>query len=158
MRRSVTATPQRKAGTLWWPAVDTMIGLLSFKCTGRAGDEVFLVRDPSNKYSRFAVEVLLAAGHQIGYVPETDVRELAPLLDSDRPYRAHIKKILTGGRAPIPVVVADVFRVEATVTGLRRRADAPTRIAAPTVQGKAGCAGAVAFVGATLGMASYFSR
>ncbi len=78
----------------------------------------YLVRDPSNRYSRNAVEVRTMSGHQIGYVPEDDATDLAPLLDAGHPYCAQIKKILTGGRYPIPVIVADVYRKEATVPHL----------------------------------------
>lgn len=125
----------------------------------RAGDEVFLVRDPSNRYSRFAVEVLLRTGHQIGYVPESDVRDLAPLLDADRPYRARVKKILTGGRAPIPIVVADVFSIGSTTPGLRTRADAPARLVSAGAPAKAGCATSLMLLAgaATLGIAIYIS-
>jgi hypothetical protein len=78
----------------------------------------FLVRDRANKYSRNAIEVRTASGHQIGYVPEEDASDLAPLLDGSHPYFAQIKKILTGGRYPIPVVVADVYRKDANVPHL----------------------------------------
>ncbi len=78
----------------------------------------FLVRDRANKYSRNAVEVRTASGHQIGFVPEEDASDLAPLLDGGHPYLAQIKKILTGGRYPIPVVVADVYRKDASVPRL----------------------------------------
>ncbi|TAK42931.1 MAG: hypothetical protein EPO27_15930 [Betaproteobacteria bacterium] len=78
----------------------------------------YLVRDLGNKYSRNAVEVRTTSGHQIGFVPEEDAADLAPLLDGGHPYRAQIKKILTGGRFPIPVVVADVYRKDAAVPQL----------------------------------------
>lgn len=78
----------------------------------------YLVRDAANRHSRNAVEVRTATGHQIGFVPEEDACELAPLLDSGHPYSARIKKILTGGRYPIPVVIAYVYRKDATVSNL----------------------------------------
>ncbi len=78
----------------------------------------FLVRDRANKFSRNAVEVRTASGHQIGFVPEEDASDLAPFLDGGHPYFAQIKKILTGGRYPIPVVVADVYRKDASVPHL----------------------------------------
>jgi HIRAN domain len=73
------------------------------------GDSVFLARDPANPFSRNAVEIRLSNGLQIGYVPEEDATEIAPDLDSGHPHRAYIKKILTGGRVPIPVVVATIY-------------------------------------------------
>jgi hypothetical protein len=86
----------------------------------RSGDPVEIAREPSNRYSRHAVQVRLKTGQQIGYVPEEDARELAPLLDAGMLYTAEIKKILTGGRSPRPVIVLDVFDANARVPGLRR--------------------------------------
>jgi HIRAN domain-containing protein len=77
------------------------------------GDTAFLVRDRANGFSRNAVEVRLSNGMQAGYVPEQHAVDLAPLLDSGHKHGAYIKKILTGGRAPIPVVVASLYSAEA---------------------------------------------
>jgi len=74
----------------------------------RAGDAVILARDPSNRFSRNAIEVRLKNAMQIGFVPEEEAVDMARLLDSRHPYEAHIKKVLTGGRWPVPVVVAKV--------------------------------------------------
>ena len=84
----------------------------------QTGALAYLVRDPGNRYSRNAVEVRTTSGHQIGFVPEEDAADVAPLLDAGHPYLAQIKKILTGGRYPIPVVIADVYRKDATISGL----------------------------------------
>jgi hypothetical protein len=84
----------------------------------RAGDSALLVRDPTNRYSQNAIEVRTASGHQIGFVPEEDAVDVAPLLDAGHPYLAKIKKILTGGRSPIPVVIAEIYRKGAAVSGL----------------------------------------
>ena len=73
------------------------------------GDTAFLVRDRANAYSRNAVEVRLSNGMQAGFVPEQHAASIAPLLDKGHKHRAYIKKILTGGRSPIPVVVASVY-------------------------------------------------
>jgi hypothetical protein len=75
----------------------------------REGDDVRLKRAPENPHSDHAIEVRTADGHHIGFVPDDDAGELASLLDGGYPYRARVKKILTGGRYPIPVVIADVF-------------------------------------------------
>jgi hypothetical protein len=83
----------------------------------------YLVRDPGNSHSKNAVEVRTVTGPQIGFVPEEDAVELAPLLDAGHPYRARIKKILSGGRYPIPVVVAELYRKDAEVPNLVRLAD-----------------------------------
>lgn len=84
-----------------------------------AGDSVRLVREHSNRYSRHAIAVLLGSGQQIGYVPEMDAQELAPLADQGAQYVAYITKILTGGRSPIPVVQAYLYGPEATVADAR---------------------------------------
>jgi len=88
----------------------------------RAGDTVEIAREPSNRYSRHAVQVRLKSGQQIGYVSEEDARELAPLLDAGKMYTAEIKKVLTSGSSPRPVIVLDVFGANAQVPGLRRAA------------------------------------
>lgn len=73
------------------------------------GDQVFLVRDRQNAYSRNAIAVRLRNGLQIGFVPEDDAIEAAALLDSGDPHRAFVKKIL-GYDVPIPVIVAEIYR------------------------------------------------
>jgi HIRAN domain-containing protein len=78
----------------------------------RIGDPVYLARDPANRYSANAIEIRLPNGMQIGFVPETDARDMAPELDSGCPHRAYLKKILAGRRAPIPVVVASLYHPE----------------------------------------------
>jgi hypothetical protein len=80
------------------------------------GDSVTLVRDPGNAHSRNAVEVVISGGEQIGFVPEEDAQDLAPLLDSGHKYTAHVKRLLTEGRSPIPVVFASVYRADADLS------------------------------------------
>ena len=87
------------------------------------GDEVLLVRESKNVRSRSAVIVRLLAGYEIGYVPELDARTMAPHLDENLPYIATIKRVVRGGRSPIPVITADFFRGEARVDGTRRPRD-----------------------------------
>lgn len=81
------------------------------------GDQVFLVRDPHNKYSRNAIEVRLDNGMQIGFVPEDDAVDLAPFFDQGCVHRAYITKVLTGGRVPIPVVQACLYSEDANIEG-----------------------------------------
>ncbi len=81
----------------------------------RVPDPVFLNRDTANRHSRNAVTIVTAGGHHIGFVPEEDAIELAPLLDSDHPYTARIKKILSGSSHGIPVIIADIYRKDSTV-------------------------------------------
>lgn len=79
------------------------------------GDPVRLVRDRSNGFSRFAIAVLLENGKQIGFVPEEDAQELAPLLDQGAKCAAWMTKILGSGRVPIPVVQTKLYRADSTV-------------------------------------------
>jgi hypothetical protein len=72
-------------------------------------DVAYLYRDRANRFSGNAVEVRLSNGMQAGYVPEELAREIAPLLNSGHRHRAYVKKILVGGRVPIPVIIADLF-------------------------------------------------
>lgn len=78
----------------------------------RDGDTVFLARDRVNLFSKNAIEVRLANGMQIGFVPEAMAKNVASLLDAGSSHSARIKKILSGARAPIPVVVAAIYRAD----------------------------------------------
>jgi hypothetical protein len=88
---------------------------------------VYLARDPANEHSDNAVEVRLSEGECIGYVPERDnmAREIAEYLDTGHKHLAFIKKILTGGRSPIPVVVAHIIRPDAEVEGAVTQDEVP---------------------------------
>jgi len=94
-------------------------------CSG--GDAVYLARDCNNAFSKNAVEVRIGNGMQIGYVPEAFARGVAPALDSGCWYRAYIKKIIFGVRAPLPVVVAALYRSDCGVPGVLRESEAPLK-------------------------------
>jgi hypothetical protein len=81
----------------------------------QADDTVYFKRDKGNKYSRNALEVRTQEGVMVGYVPEDDAADIAPLLDQDCRYEAFFTKILSGGRFPIPVVQAYIYRANATI-------------------------------------------
>lgn len=135
----------------------------------REGAPVFLARDPANPYSRNAIEVRLANGMQIGFVPEEFAPDAAPFLDRGCPHMARIKKILRGGRVPIPVVEADIYRPDAGVEGMVFPADVPRKTlhtsqepeaetglefaAARPRAKKAGCLGTLLLAAATLAFA-----
>ena len=87
------------------------------------GDEVILVRESDNLHSRSAVLVRLVTGFDVGYVPELDARSMAPHLDDNLPYSASIKRIVRGGRAPIPIITADFYRADSRIEGIRRPQD-----------------------------------
>jgi len=80
---------------------------------------------------------------QIGFVPEEDAPDLAAPLDQGYPHVATITKILTGGRAPIPVVQAYIYRPDAGIDGTVLPIDVPARRST-------GCASLVVFYGAAL--------
>jgi hypothetical protein len=90
-------------------------------------DVAYLIRDRANRYSRNAVEVRLSNGMQCGFVPEEHAVDMAPLLDAGHRHRAYIKKILGAGRAPIPVIVADLFVPEAAVRDAIAERDVPAK-------------------------------
>jgi hypothetical protein len=93
----------------------------------RAGDRACLARDKSNRFSRNAIEIRLENGMQIGFVPEEDALELAPLLDDGALQRAIITKILNGRRGPIPVVDVDLYGSDAQVPGLLNQMQVPQK-------------------------------
>lgn len=76
----------------------------------QTGDQVYLARDTVNAYSRNAIEVRIAMGFQIGFVPEDYAIDLAPHLNNGCRHLAFVKKVLTGGSVPIPVVLAHLYR------------------------------------------------
>ena len=88
-------------------------------------EQVYLVRDRQNQYSANAIEVRLCNGLQIGFVPEEDAVDMAPYFDQGCPHRAHISKILTGGRSPIPVVQAYLYSPGAGVDNAVYEQDVP---------------------------------
>jgi hypothetical protein len=79
------------------------------------GDPIRLVRDRDNRYSRYAIAVLLENGKQIGFVPEEDAQELAPHLDQGAKCAAWMTKILGSSRVPIPVVQTKLYRADSAV-------------------------------------------
>jgi hypothetical protein len=54
--------------------------------------------------------VTLTDGRQIGYVPRTDSEDVTGCIDDGGYHVATVKKILTGRRVPIPVIVLRFYR------------------------------------------------
>jgi hypothetical protein len=81
-------------------------------CYVNAGDRVLLRPEPDNPHDDSAVEVALIDGRMIGYVPRDDSEDVSGCLEDCRYYVAKVKKILTGGRIPIPVIVAEFYRAD----------------------------------------------
>jgi hypothetical protein len=80
-----------------------------------ADDPVHLIRDPNNAYDSNAIEIRLSNGMQIGFVPRENAAVLARVMDSGCKYEAYLTKILDGREAPIPVVQAYLYRLDATI-------------------------------------------
>lgn len=74
------------------------------------GDRVRLLPEPNNAYDACAVAVQLCNGQLIGYVPRGECEDVSDCIDDGGYYVAKVKKILTGGRLPVPVIVADFYR------------------------------------------------
>lgn len=68
-----------------------------------------LCRMRDNPHDRNAVLVALEDGSDIGFIPRHEAAYLAPLLDAGHRHTSIVKKVLDGGRLPIPVVVIDLF-------------------------------------------------
>jgi len=69
--------------------------------------EVLLARDKRNKFSPNAIEVRIKSnGKVLGYVPEYEAVDMAPLLDSGFVASAFIKKMLYRSDPPTPVIVS----------------------------------------------------
>lgn len=98
----------------------------------RADNIAFLKRDKFNKHSRNAIEVLTQNGVMIGFVPEDDAVDMAPLFDQGCRYEAFFTKVLSGGRTPIPVVQTYVYGANATVEGSLTQADTPASVKMPS--------------------------
>jgi hypothetical protein len=95
------------------------------------GDRVYLVRDSANGHSRHAIEIRLANGMQIGWMPEESACDASPLLDDGNLYTASLKKIIAGRRAPIPVVVASIHLRTATIPDLTSAEQTPPEVSIP---------------------------
>jgi hypothetical protein len=93
----------------------------------REGDVTYLIRDRRNRHSRHAIEVRLTNGMQVGFVPEEHAVDIAPLLDSGYRHGATIKILWKweGGDIPIPIVVASIFRSDATRPDALLESDVP---------------------------------
>lgn len=126
-RRSVYSANFMVAGVVYEGRADVVDRYL------RTGQTVFLARDPSNPHDENAVEIRVGGGYQIGFVPREYAREMAPLLDAGHKQAAHCTKILSGRRAPIPVVQADLYRADAPIAGAIGNSEVPTRSTSPMV-------------------------
>lgn len=99
------------------------------------GDTVYLIRDWNNRFSRNAIEVRLANGMQIGFVPEDYAPEVAPLLDAGHPHKAEVKTIL-GYRHSIPVVNAALYPACTDEPGVVFACDVPDSRPGPSTQNR----------------------
>jgi hypothetical protein len=102
------------------PVADTAMATVTFMVAGvrqegrpeiierhaRPNDVIVLARQ---RESGVNISVKLSNGSEIGFVPEVDARQLAPLLDGGSRYEARITEVLATGRSPIPVVQVRVI-------------------------------------------------
>jgi hypothetical protein len=77
-----------------------------------AGDPVRIVPAPGKPHDRCAVAVTLADGRQIGSVPRTDSADVSACIENGGYYVATVKKILTEGHDPIPVIALQFYRTD----------------------------------------------
>jgi hypothetical protein len=87
----------------------------------RVDDKVMLVREPKNRHSRNAIQIVHPAG-VIGYVPENVAAHLALLIDDGHPTGAAVWKLHEAGSdgKTIPIIYVEVLKKEA-VEHLRER-------------------------------------
>jgi hypothetical protein len=129
-----------------WPEdeVDFMIAGVSFEGRHRlirrylsVGDRVRVAPEPDNPHDECAVAVTLTDGWKIGYVPRTDAEDVSGCIADGGYYVAAVKKILTGGRMPVPVIVLQFYRPDPLADIADLNPDpCPTTLAAPTVPRK----------------------
>src|SRR5262249_14676609 len=102
-----------------WPEdeFDFMIAGVGFEGRDRiirrnlsVGDRVRIAPEPDNPHDDCAVAVTLTDGRKIGYVPRTDSEDVSGWIEDGAYYVATVKKILTGGRLPVPVIVLQFYR------------------------------------------------
>ncbi len=80
-------------------------------CEGCCEDDVVsLVREPDNPYDSNAILVICEDGSDLGYVPRTLAKDLAPLLDGGARQEFKVKKLLgTSSDRIIPVIVGCLY-------------------------------------------------
>ena len=88
---------------------------------------VFLIRDRRNTFSQNAIEVRTAEGFQIGYVPEDQAVDLAPLLDNGYRHIARVKKMWQGRSHLIPVILAEIYPPDTRNMDAVREEEVPAR-------------------------------
>ncbi len=120
---AAAAREERGARQQGNPSADPAIATVTFMVAGvrqegrpevierlaRPNDVIVLARQREGPENGVAITVKLSNGAEIGFVPDGDARQLAPLLDDGYRYEARITEVLTTGRSPIPVVQARVF-------------------------------------------------
>jgi hypothetical protein len=90
-------------------------------------ERVFIVRDRANRHSPNAIEVRTTDGFHIGFVPETDAKELAPYLDQGYRHIALVKSIWRGRSIPTPVVIAEIYPPDTERSDAVRESEVPAR-------------------------------
>jgi hypothetical protein len=134
----VPAAPTAHAGST--PSVDVTFMVAGVRQDGRpeliaerasAGLAVTLELAAAGSPSDEAIAVKLPDGSQIGFVPAAEARQIVPLLRQGAQCSAHIVRIRSSGRSPIPVVQVRFLPAEiAAIDPLARTASQPPAAAA----------------------------
>ena len=72
------------------------------------GSDVFLVRDPENKYDKNAIAVKTADNIQIGWIPKVFAAILAPEIDAGIQWLAQVEKVI-GEEQQLKGVIIKLF-------------------------------------------------
>jgi hypothetical protein len=99
-------------------------------------DQVFLIRDRENKFSKNAIEVRTRQGYQIGFLPEEEAVEVAPFLDQGCLHFAEVEWLMTGGKVPIPVIRGKLYSPDSGVVTGVSEAEVPAK---RSLGGTTGC-------------------
>jgi hypothetical protein len=114
----VPAVQPAAAGAEPAPIVDVIFMVAGVRQAGRpalieqqaaAGLAVTLELVAAGPRGDAAIAVQLPDGARIGFVPDAESRQFVPLLQQGSRYSAHIVRIRSSGRSPIPVVQARFF-------------------------------------------------
>lgn len=129
------------------------------------GEQITLAREIGNPYSSNAILLLRQNGRNIGYVPEIDAVEMAPLIDVGAKHDADVKKILHGHGGPIPVIWGVLYQAQSREGqasprinfGQTHKPEAPRATPHPSRKSSCGAWFAVAFIGLLLVGLIYFA-
>ncbi len=83
-------------------------------------DDLFLVRDKSNYFSKTAVRICLRNGHSIGFVPEEYSKQISKCLDKNLAHKSIVLRLYVGKKSDLPIIHSEFYLPEAKIEGLIR--------------------------------------